>query len=242
VRTKYVCGIRIDEVDRKTALMKAKEILLGKDNKFKWITTINPEKCGRAMSNNILKNTINHSVITLPDGIGVLWIGRFYGLLLKHRIPGIEFAWALIQIAYKNNLSIYLYGADAETNNCVRKKLEALMPGIEIAGNMDGYSNWNIVLNDIIRKQPTLLLIAMGGGKQEEFIWRYKDILPVKLAMGIGGSFDVWAGKVERAPRLWQILGIEWLYRIIKEPHRIPRLRYGLKFLSCALKQLLYNK
>lgn len=242
MKTKYVCGIRIDEIDRKTALMKAKGILLGRDNNFKWITTINPEKCGRALSNDILKNIINNSAITLPDGIGVLWIGRFYGLLLKHRIPGVEFAWVLIQIAYKNNLTIYLYGADTDTNNCVRKRLEALMPGIKIVGNMDGYSEWNIVLNDIIQKRPDLLLIAMGGGKQEEFIWKYKDILPVKLAMGIGGSFDVWAGKVERAPRLWQILGIEWLYRIIKEPHRIPRLKYGLKFLSCAVNQLLYNK
>jgi len=239
MRSKYICGIRIDEVDKKTALITAKNILTSQDRSLRWITSINPEKCGRAMKNENLLRTINHSALTIPDGIGIVIAGRMNGLLLKHRIPGIDFAWHLINLAWRYNLSIYLYGAKPDSNRCARKRIEASFPGINVVGSSDGYREWDTVVDDIITKTPDLLLVAMGGGKQEEFLWKYKDILPVKLAMGVGGSFDVWAGKVERAPQMWQSLGLEWLYRILKEPFRLPRMKYGLSFLICSLRQML---
>ncbi|NOZ91845.1 MAG: WecB/TagA/CpsF family glycosyltransferase [Dictyoglomi bacterium] len=241
MRSKYICGIRVDEIDRKSALKFAKQLLLNDTYNFKWITSINPEKCGRAMENEALRNTINGSIMTIPDGIGIVWAGRMNGLLLKHRIPGIDFAWNMIRLVHKYNLKLYLYGAKPESNQGAVARIEATMPGINIVGAIDGYREWNEVAADIADKKPDLLLIAMGGGKQEEFIWKYKDILPVKVAMGVGGSFDVWAGKVERAPRLWQAIGMEWFYRIAKEPFRIPRLKYGLRFMMCSMYQMLYN-
>ncbi len=241
VKSKYICGIRVDEVDKKSALNLAKKLLLADEYHFRWITSINPEKCGRAMENEALRNTINGSIMTIPDGIGIVWAGRINGLLLKHRIPGIDFAWNMIRLVYKYNLKLYLYGAKTESNRCAKTRIEAMMPGINIVGATDGYRDWDEVAKDIAQKRPDLLLIAMGGGKQEEFIWQYKDILPVKVAMGVGGSFDVWAGKVERAPRLWQTIGMEWFYRIAKEPFRIPRLKYGMRFMVCSMHQMLYN-
>ena len=240
MRSKYICGIRIDEVDKWLALKKTREILLSRENfPMKWITSINPEKSGRAMADEELRRTINHSFLTIPDGIGIVWAARMNGIFLKERIPGIDFAWQLLRMAWKYKLPVYLYGAKPENNICARKKVKASFPGISIVGSMHGYEEWEKVALDIVEKKPVLLLVAMGGGKQEKFIWTYKDVLPVKLAMGVGGSFDVWAGKVERAPIIWQSLGMEWLYRIIKEPMRIPRLKYGISFMLCSMQQLL---
>ncbi len=241
MKSKIICGIKINEVDRKSAIKLARKLLLIPHSNMQWITSINPEKCGRATHNPLLKNVINRSVFTIPDGIGIVWLGRFHGLLLKYRITGIDFAWQLLKISQKYGLKVYLYGAKPDSNKCAKMKIEASLPGIQVVGNSDGYQDWEKVARDINTKKPDLLLIAMGGGKQEEFIWQFKDKLNVKLAMGVGGSFDVWAGKVERAPYWWRKLGMEWLYRIIKEPYRIPRLKYGISCMLCGITQMLYN-
>ena len=104
------------------------------------------------------------------------------------------------------------------------------------------FENNSEIINELKEKSPKLLLVAMGAPKQEEFIYEAKNVLPSTLMIGIGGSFDVWAGNVKRAPKIWQKLGLEWLYRTIKQPERFKRIFPTLPIFICSIIEEQYLK
>ncbi|MCY6353890.1 WecB/TagA/CpsF family glycosyltransferase [Clostridium sp. ZS2-4] len=195
----------------------------------------NPEILFAGMENNFLNQVYNdkNSVI-IPDGIGTVIASKIIKNPVKEKIAGIEVMEGIIKSCEKENKKIYLIGAKEEVlNECIINLL-AEFPKLKIIGAHNGYfdlKNCQDIVDDIKNKEPYALFVAMGCPRQETFIARYMELLPCKIFMGVGGSFDVFAGKVSRAPQ-WMIkLGIEWLYRVVKEPWRIKRLISIPKFL-----------
>lgn len=184
------------------------------------VVTINPEM----MSNPDMKDIVNSSELVIPDGIGVQIGLKIAGYNVR-RIPGIQFSYRMLEECAKSGQAVALIGAKPEVIKLACEKLQANLPELKIIYAQDGYfKDDERVLRELSEKSPRLVLCALGSPKQELFITEAKKMMPNSLFIGVGGSFDVWSGTVQRAPEIWQKLGLEWLYRTIKEPQRFKRI------------------
>lgn len=208
-------GIDIDKYTFDEAIEYAK-------SKKGQVVTINPEMIDYAAKNAVFASIIKNAELVIPDGIGVQLGLKILGHNIK-RIPGIEFAKRLI--AELEGCPVALIGAKP---NVIQKAVENLKneyPNLNLVYVHDGYfEDTDKILDEVCAKEPELVLAALGSPKQEEFIYRLKKMLPDTLMIGVGGSFDVWSGEVERAPQIYQKLWLEWLYRTLKEPKRFKRI------------------
>lgn len=206
-------GYEINTLDFESAVDYAKKI-------SGQVVTINPEM----MSNPDMLDIVNNSELVIPDGIGVQIGLKISGYNVR-RIPGIQFAYRMLEETSKDNKTVALIGAQPKILERAVINLKEQINNIRIVYFEDGYfQDETPVLRELQLKQPRLVLCALGSPKQEYFIQQAKKILPNSLLIGVGGSFDVWAGAVERAPEIWQKYGLEWLYRTIKEPKRLKRI------------------
>lgn len=188
------------------------------------VITINPEMIENASQNPDFAEIINSAELVIPDGIGVEIGLKILGYNIR-RIAGIEFSHRMIEECAKNSQSVALVGAKPQIVEKAKENLEKEISGLYITYAHDGYfSNDEEIINELKIRQPRLVLCALGSPKQEEFIIKAKQVLPNALFVGVGGSFDVWSGVVERAPEIYQKLGLEWLYRTVKEPKRFKRI------------------
>lgn len=205
------------------------------------IVTINPEMIECADSNSDFASVVNNAELVVPDGIGVEIGLKILGYKVK-RIPGIELGKALIVNFSKANKPVAMVGAKPDVIDLAVKKLQAEIPNLNIVYSHDGYFNDNEqVFSELTNANPSLVLVALGSPKQEFFINELKTRLPNATMIGLGGSFDVWAGVVERAPKIYQRLGLEWLYRTVKEPQRFKRIFPTLPmFIIKVLKERLF--
>lgn len=188
------------------------------------VITINPEMIENASQNHDFAEIINSAELVIPDGIGVEIGLKILGYNVR-RIAGIEFSHRMIEECAKNSQSVALVGAKPQIVEKAKENLEKEISGLYVTYAHDGYfSNDEEIINELKIRQPRLVLCALGSPKQEEFIIKAKQVLPNALFVGVGGSFDVWSGVVERAPEIYQKLGLEWLYRTVKEPKRFKRI------------------
>lgn len=180
------------------------------------------------------ENFISENSVIIPDGIGTVLASKIVKQPVKEKIAGIEVMESLIKMCEDEGKGIYLLGAKEEVIVKCKEKLIYKYPSLKICGSHNGYfdmKNCNEIINEIINTKPYILFAAMGSPRQEMFISSHMDILPCRIFMGVGGSFDVIAGNTKRAPE-WMIrTGLEWLYRTIKEPWRIKRLLSIPRFL-----------
>lgn len=184
------------------------------------VVTINPEM----MSNPDMIEIVNSAKLVIPDGIGVEIGLKISGYNVK-RIPGIQFAHRMIEECAKDNKSVALIGAKPEIIEKAASNLKKEFENLNLAYIQDGYfDDEERVLKELQASNPRLVLCALGSPKQEFFIRKAENLLPEALFIGVGGSFDVWSGVVQRAPEIYQKLGLEWLYRTIKEPQRFKRI------------------
>lgn len=188
------------------------------------VVTINPEMINNAVQNPEFAEIINNAELVIPDGIGVQIGLKILGYNVR-RIAGIEFSRRMIEECAKSEQSVALVGAKPEIIQKAKENLEHEIQGLYVTYAHDGYfKDDDKILNELKIRQPRLVLCALGSPKQEEFILKAKKLLPDALFVGVGGSFDVWSGVVERAPEIYQKLGLEWLYRTVKEPKRFKRI------------------
>ena len=188
------------------------------------IVTINPEMISAAHSNPKFAKIIDNADLIVPDGIGVELGLKILGHNV-HRIAGIELGKELIIKFSKAGKKVAMIGAKPTVADKAIEKLKKEIPELNVVYSHDGYfKNNEEILNDIAKSEPDLVLVALGSPKQEFFIHSLKEKLPNATMIGLGGSFDVWAGVVERAPEIYQKLGLEWLYRTVKEPQRFKRI------------------
>ncbi|MDF0726047.1 WecB/TagA/CpsF family glycosyltransferase [Cytobacillus sp. S13-E01] len=188
------------------------------------IIAVNPEKVIAGEQNGELKQLINSSTYQIPDGIGILLASKLKGGRITSRVTGVDMMARLVEFASLNNHKVFLYGAKEEVVKTAKNNLEVKYPGLVISGYANGYvNNQEDLIQSINDSGAVLLFVAMGSPKQELWIRENMNKLNVKVFQGVGGSFDVFAGHVKRAPAFYRNLGIEWLYRLLKEPKRFKR-------------------
>ncbi len=212
-------------------------------NKPGQIVTINPEMIQCADKNSELKSIINSSQMVVPDGIGVELGLKILGHDVK-RIAGIDLGKALIKRIYYLKKSVALIGAKQDVVENAVVNLKAELPDLNIVYYHNGYFDDDAeIVKELTDKAPKLILVALGSPKQEFFINKIRTLLPDSIFIGLGGSFDVWAGTVKRAPVLYRNLGLEWLYRTVSDPRRIKRIFPTLPlFVLKVIKERLSNK
>lgn len=201
----------------------------------------NPEVLYNGIKNEFLKNSFTkEDALIIPDGVGTLLAAKINGIDITEKIAGIEVMNMLLKEARDKNLKVFLLGAKEEILIKCKEKIKENYDGINIVGSNNGFfdlDNCDDLIKKINESKADIFFVAMGAPRQEVFIEKYKDKLCCKIFMGVGGSFDVFAGNVNRAPQFMINIGMEWLYRVAKEPWRIKRLGSIPKFLVLSLKE-----
>lgn len=188
------------------------------------IVTINPEMISAAQKNSDFAEIINSAELVVADGIGVEIGLKILGYKVK-RIAGIDLGKALVEKFTASGKSVAMIGAKPGVVDSAVVNLSKEYQNLNVVYSHDGYfDNDEDIIESVISANPDLILVALGSPKQEFFIHNLKEKLPNSTLIGLGGSFDVWAGVVERAPKIYQKLGLEWLYRTLKEPKRFKRI------------------
>ena len=188
------------------------------------IVTINPEMISAAQKNSDFAEIINSAELVVADGIGVEIGLKILGYKVK-RIAGIDLGKALVDKFTASGKSVAMIGAKPGVVDSAIENLSKEYQNLNVVYSHDGYfDNDEDIIESVISANPDLILVALGSPKQEFFIHNIKEKLPNSTLIGLGGSFDVWAGVVERAPIIYQKLGLEWLYRTLKEPKRFKRI------------------
>ncbi|KZN99978.1 WecB/TagA/CpsF family glycosyltransferase [Pseudobacillus badius] len=203
------------------------------------VIAVNPEKVITAGRDPLVKELINESTYQIADGIGMIIASKLKKGQLKERVTGVDMMGRLLQFAADEGHGVFFYGAKEEVVRTAKEKLEAKIPNLRVAGYANGYVQDQEALVQAIRESgATLLFVALGSPRQELWIKENMPKLPnVKVFQGVGGSFDVYSGKVKRAPAFYRKFGLEWLYRLMKEPKRLKRQMALPKFLLKILIQ-----
>lgn len=199
----------------------------------------------RARWDETLKEAYRRADLVTADGTGLVWASRIFGTTLPERVAGIDLLEAFCPRAAEKGYRLFMLGSKSGVAGEAAQNLQRRFPALQIVGAHHGYfdrSDDQAVLEKIQQAAPDLLLVGMGVPRQEEWILRTRDRLNVPVIMGVGGSFDVLSGRLRRAPRSWQRMGLEWLWRALREPSRFWRVRviplFLLKTLGYKLLQL----
>ena len=236
-----VLGVKFDNLNMDEAAAKAFELM--EQRRSAYVVTPNPEIVWMCRDNAALKESVEAADLVVPDGIGVIYGAKILGTPLKSRVPGIDLGTELFKRISETDKTLYLLGAKPGIAEKAAENISAQFPGIKICGTADGYfKDDTAVIEKINAAAPDLLLVCLGAPKQE--IWMHSNAsrLNVGLMMGLGGVLDVFAGTVQRAPESWQKLGLEWLYRLLKQPSRIKRMIKLPMFLFAAVGARIRGK
>lgn len=218
-------GVPIDSLMREEAVFRM-QVLLRSEGQHH-VVTPNSEMLVEASRNPAFKAVLQKSALSLPDSSGLVWAARCTGQSLPERVTGVDTVSELCKVI-DESIPVFLLGAgagvaDRAAKNLWRKNSHFLLAGV-FAGSPRPNDAAEII-HRINEAKPALLLVAFGSPLQELWIARYLDQLPsVRVAIGVGGTFDFLAGNTKRAPRIFQMAGLEWLWRLLLEPRRLPRI------------------
>ncbi len=236
-----ILGIQFDNLTLDEAVEAGTALL--KDDGFHYVVTPNPEFILSAETDLEFKSILNQADLVLPDGIGVVYSAKILGTPLKNRVPGIDFAERMLAVLNEMGGRLFLLGAKPGVADQAGEKILERYPSIVLCGTQDGYfKDEAAVVRTIADAQPDLLFVCLGAPKQEKWMSRWGVHTGTKLAIGLGGVLDVFSGNVERAPEQWQKLGLEWAYRLKKEPKRIGRMARLPLVLTRAANQRVFGK
>lgn len=188
------------------------------------IGVVNAAKIVRMQKQMSLREAVLRADLVLADGMSVVWASRILGQPLPERIAGIDLFYSLLDLADRHRYSVYLLGAEQNVLDIVMKRVRESYPNARIAGSQNGYFDEDEaagIAEDIRFSRADILFVAITSPKKELFLEAYGDRLGVPVCHGVGGTFDIMAGKVKRAPAVWQKTGFEWLYRTFQEPRRL---------------------
>lgn len=185
-----------------------------------------------------LKDSVLQSDFVLADGMAVVWASRLLNKTpLPERVTGIDLMFGIFRRGMSKKYRVFLLGATEEVSAEVAKRLASYYPGVVLAGRRNGYFSLDeeaSIAADIGASKADILLVAITSPKKEKFMAKWADTMGVPVVHGVGGSFDVMAGKVERAPETWQKYGLEWLYRVKQEPGRLWKRYLVTNVLFCG--------
>ncbi len=195
-----------------------------------FIVTPNPEMLVAAQQDQQFKEVLNYADIAIADGVGLIYTAAWQGKQLQ-RVTGVDLVWEICELAAERGWSVYLLGGRDGIASTAAERLKQSFTNLKVAGAESGgviddpYATYSDIVDHVNQTKPQVLLVAFGQIKQEKWIFSHLDKLPsVKLAIGVGGTFDYLAGTIPRAPKLLRQLGLEWLYRLMQEPQRWKRI------------------
>ncbi len=231
-----ILGCRVDAVGSDDAVRRI--VQLARAEAPSLVVTLGTEMIVRAQTEPRFRELVNASALSLCDTVGVLFAARLHGLAMRERVAGVELIDPLCAALAAERLPVYLLGAKGDTAERTGRTLAARHPGLVVAGARDGYftaAEDAAVAAAIARSGARVLLAGLGSPRQEYWIADRLKETGCSVGIGVGGSFDVLAGNVERAPALWRRLNVEWLYRLVREPERWRRQLALPKFVWMAL-------
>jgi len=241
-----ILGIRVDEIQMQEArgLILDRLRLPREQRGFAQVVTLNPEGVMLARQDPALRRILEEAALVTADGYGLLWAAQKLGHPLPERVTGIDLIAKLAEAAAQDSRSLYLLGARPGYAELAAETLRSRYPGLIIAGVENGYfrDREPEVLAALHKAKPDILLTALGMPYQEHWLYGHRALLSGMVAVGVGGSFDVLAGKVKRAPRLWQALRLEWLWRLLADPKRWRRSLAIPRFMRAVLAEAKKQK
>jgi len=228
-----ILGVRIDAVTRAQALEAVSGLIGGKGGRL--VVTPNPEMLVLARRDEEFRRILNSADLAIPDGVGLLWAARRAGRPLPERVTGTDLMLDVAGRAAAEGWRIFLLGGAPGAAREAAAELQRRHPGLVVAGaesggrvERDAAGRLRIdgnALEALRQARPDILFVAFGHGTQEKWLKQNLAGLPgVRVAMGIGGAFDFIAGRAKRAPASWRRFGLEWLWRLIREPRRFRRI------------------
>ena len=234
-----ILGISFDDLTREEAKEAGAALLHSPD--FHYVVTPNPEFILAADKDLEFQKILNRADLALPDGIGVVYSAKILGTPLKGRVTGFDFACDMLDVLDEMGGRLYLLGAKPGVAEEAGRRILETHPNIVLCGTHDGYfQDSDPVAREVAQAQPDLLFVCLGAPKQEKWISRFGLLTGARLAIGLGGALDVFAGNVEWAPEQWQKAGLEWAYRLKKEPKRIGRMaKLPLVLVKAAKRRVL---
>ncbi|MCM3567394.1 WecB/TagA/CpsF family glycosyltransferase [Neobacillus mesonae] len=207
-------------------------------NKKSFVVTANPEIAMYAHEHPDYKAIVEMSDIVVPDGIGIVMASKILKTPIQERVAGFDLTVRLLELANKQKWRIYLLGGKEETNKKAIANIASRYPQLQIAGSHHGFFDWEegTVAEEIKASKPDIVFVALGFPRQEQWIAENLPHFSKGLFMGVGGSIDVLAGEVKRAPEFWRKMNLEWFYRLLKQPTRWKRMLALPRFLVQIVK------
>ncbi len=220
-----ILGIGIDRVGFDEALIKVNELIEeGRKGRPQYLVKPNVEIVTYAQEDSGFKKVLNSASLAPPDGVGLLIGSVLLGNGLREKVGGPELMEGILSLASDRGYSVYFYGAQPHIVDKLAKVVSKRLPNLKIAGFHHGYLEKDeAVKEDILKSRPDILFVALGYPKQEKWITKNLNKLKVPLSVAEGGSFDFISGEVMRAPTWMRKVGLEWFFRLIREPGRIRR-------------------
>lgn len=240
---KIIIGVEISDMRFREVIEKVRGFLFSK--KQHYIVTPNPEFIMKAQEDRNFRITLNEADIAIPDGIGIKLAGFLLGQRIRERITGVDLTWRICELARQEGKSVFFLGAPEGVAERAMKKVKEKYKDLKIVSDMGadkyefGNENQELSMVEKINKaKPDIFFAAFGAPKQEYFIKKYLPKMPsVKVAVGVGGTFDYISGKEKYAPKRVRKIGCEWLYRLITQPWRWKRIYIAVvKFPLLAIK------
>lgn len=230
--TTEILGIPIDVVSFEEAVAQIEGFLA--ENKPRVVVTADASGINIARDDLEYRRILLEADLVTPDSVGVLWAGRRQGASFEGRVSGVELVDRLCKLSAEKGYRIVFLGSEPGVAEMAAEKMRLRHPGTLIVGTRHGFfpaSDDELVAAEIAKMKPDILFVAMGIPRQEKFIDGTKEIVRAKVSMGVGGSLDVFSGRVKRAPKWIQALNLEWLWRTLANPKKIAKAKHLPLFL-----------
>ena len=227
-----ILGVPVHPMTMQGAVDELEKRMLAGEQTF--VVTANAEIIMMCQENaEYNKIVCENAELVLPDGAGAVWAGRHLGYTVPERVAGFDLYNHLLDLSAHKGYKAYFFGGAPGVAEAAKTKSEEQYPGVQVVGCHNGYfkpEDEAEIIADINASGAEMLFVALGAPKQEIWLQKYRDQLKPRILMGIGGSFDVFAGKMERAPKWMQDASLEWAFRLYKQPSRFMRMMALPKF------------
>ncbi|MCX7800505.1 MAG: WecB/TagA/CpsF family glycosyltransferase [Fimbriimonadales bacterium] len=233
----HILGLPVDRVDVDTAMARIAEFIRGSEPRV--VVTADAAGLVLAQQDPEFAQIVRGADLVTPDSVGVLWAARRLGKPIRQRVSGVDLVDLVCAKSSELGWRVFLLGAAPGVAEMAAERLRLRHPGCNIVGTRHGFfppESDDVVAREIAEHRPDVLFVAMGMPRQEKFIWSTRELIGAKVAMGVGGSLDVHSGRVRRAPRWVQRIGLEWLWRSLLNPRKIAKAKNLPLFLWRVLR------